>query len=72
MSGHEWEIALLLAGAVVAWYSRRQENKETAERAERTEHARRVGERIGRLERIADFERGRRAGTRGKARRNDR
>lgn len=53
MSGHEWEIALLGVGAVLTAII-----QTLFRRAEKT------GERLGRLEKAADFERGRRAGLR--------
>lgn len=57
MTGHEWEILLLIIGAIVAAVI-----QTLFRRAEKT------GERLGRLEKWADFERGRRAGMREKAR----
>jgi hypothetical protein len=61
MSGHEWEIAILLVGAVATAVIG---GLVTAifRRAEKT------GERLGRIEKWYDFERGRRAGMREKAR----
>ena len=57
MTGHEWEIGLLVISAVVAGFI-----QTIFRRAEAT------GKRLGRLEKAADFERGRRAGLREKAR----
>lgn len=63
MTGHAWEIfagsALLVIGAVVTGVI-----QTLFRRAEKT------GERLGRLEKAADFERGRRAGLREKARKD--
>lgn len=61
MSGHEAEIALLIIGAVATGLVQQL----FASRKD-------MGRRIGRLERRADIESGRRAGLREKARRNDR
>ena len=60
MSGHEWEIGLLVISAVVAGFI-----QTIFRRAEAT------GKRLGRLEKAADFERGRRAGLREKAQRSN-
>lgn len=60
MSGHEWEIGLLVISAVVAGFI-----QTIFRRAEAT------GKRLGRLEKAADFERGRRAGLREKAQRRN-
>lgn len=51
MTGHEWEIAILVLGAVVTGLV-----STLFRRAEKT------GERMGRLERQADFDRGFKAG----------
>lgn len=59
---HVWELVAILAGAALAWLSRRSENREQAERAAREAQAARLGERIGSLERSRDWEEGRRAG----------
>jgi hypothetical protein len=61
MTGHEWEIAILTIGAVLTAVIG---GIVTAifRRAEKT------GERLGRIEKWLDFERGRRAGLREKAR----
>jgi hypothetical protein len=59
MSGHEWEIAILLVGAVLAWWSRRQGDREAAERAEREEQRKDTGKRIGVVEEWMNIERGR-------------